>query len=86
MDGTQSKNDCTSPTQTLSLSKEEVLIGKVLNLDTQGLPIRLQTLRDFASAITRARGREPVGVKLLYNFVRRTPELKTRLTRSMNYR
>jgi hypothetical protein len=86
MDGTQSKNDCTSPTQRLSPSEEEVLIKKVLNLDTQGLPIRLQTLRDFASAITRARGGEPVGVKWPYNFVRRTPELKTRLTRSMNYR
>jgi hypothetical protein len=86
MDGIQSKNYCTSPAQRLSLSEEEVLIEKILNLDTQGLPIRLQTLRDFASAVTRARGREPVGVKWLYNFVRRTPELKTRLTRSMNYR
>jgi hypothetical protein len=86
MDETQSKIDCTSSTQRPSSSEEGVIIEKVPNLDTQGLPIRLQTLRDYATAITRARGGEPVGVKWPYNFVRRTPELKIRLTRSMNYR
>jgi hypothetical protein len=53
LNGTPSKNDCTSPTQRLSLSEEEVLIKKALELDSQGLPIRLQNLREFASAITQ---------------------------------
>jgi hypothetical protein len=75
-----------APHQRKDPPEEGVIIEKVPNLDTQGLPIRLQTLRDYATAITRAHGGEPVGVKWLYNFVRRTPELKIRLTRSMNYR
>jgi hypothetical protein len=86
LNGTLSKKDCTSPTQRLSPSEEEVIIKKALELDSQGLPIRLQNLRDFASAITQARGGKPVGVKWEYNFIQRTPELKTRMTRSINYR
>jgi len=86
MNGIRSKSDCTSPTQRLTLSEEQVLVQKVLELDSRGLPIRLQTLQEFASSITQARGGDPVGTKWPYNFIQRTPELKTRMTRSLNYR
>jgi hypothetical protein len=61
MNGIRSKSDWLSPTQRLTPSEEQVLVQKVLELDSRGLPIRVQTLQDFASAITRARGGEPVG-------------------------
>jgi hypothetical protein len=52
MDGTQSKSDTIPRTQRLTPVEEDMLIQKVLQLDSHGLPIRLDTLRDFASAIT----------------------------------
>jgi hypothetical protein len=86
MNGTRSKSDWLSPTQRLTLGEEQVLVQKVFELDSRGLPIRVQTLQDFASAITQARGSGPVGQKWSYNFIQRTPELVTRITRSLNYR
>ena len=86
MDGTQSKSDTIPRTQRLTPAEEDMLIQKVLQLDSHGLPIRLDTLRDFASAITQGRGQPRVGSKWAYNFIQRTPELKTRMIRSMNYR
>jgi hypothetical protein len=70
MDGTRSKKIAPHQREGSSLpSEEEVLMKRVLELGSRGLPIRLPTLRHFASAITRVRGGEPVGVKWSYNFI-----------------
>ena len=61
MNGTRSKRDTTLGKQRLTLSEEKVLVQKVLELDHRGIPLRLDTLRDFASSITQARGVPPVG-------------------------
>jgi hypothetical protein len=86
MNGTQSKRDSFRGTQRLTLSEEKVLVQKVLKLDFRGIPIRLDKLRDFASSITQARGAPPVRSKWAYNFIKRTLLLRTRTTRSLNYR
>jgi hypothetical protein len=86
MNGTRSKRDSSVGTQRLTLSEEKVLVQKVLELDHRGIPVRLDKLRDFASLITQARGVLPVGSKWAYNFIKRTLPLKTRMTRSLNYR
>jgi hypothetical protein len=86
MNGTRSKRDSSVGTQRLTPSEEKVLVQKVLELDHRGIPVRLDKLRDFASSITQARGAPPVGSKWAYNFIKRTLPLKTRMTRSLNYR
>ena len=86
MNGTRSKRDSFRGTQRLTLSEEKVLVQKVLELDFRGIPVRLDKLRDFVSSITQARGALPVGSKWAYNFIKRTLPLRTRTTRSLNYR
>jgi hypothetical protein len=63
MNGTRSKRDSSAGTQRLTPSEEKVLVQKVLELDHRGIPVRLNTLREFASSITEARGAPPVGSK-----------------------
>jgi hypothetical protein len=86
MNGTRSKRDSDIGKQRLTPSEEDVLVQKVLELDMRGIPIRLDKLRDFASSITQAQGAPPVGSKWAYNFIKRTLPLRTRPTRSLNYR
>jgi hypothetical protein len=86
MNRTRSKRDSDTGKQRLTLSEEDVLVRKVLELDLQGIPVRLDKLRDFVSSITQARGALPVGSKWAYNFIKRTLLLRTRTTRSLNYR
>ena len=86
MNGIRSKRDSDIGKQRLTLSEEDILVRKVLELDFQGIPVRLDKLRDFASLITQARGAAPVGSKWAYNFIKRTLHLRTRPTRSLNYR
>jgi hypothetical protein len=52
MNGTRSKRDSDIGKQRLTLSEEDVLVQKVLELDLRGIPIRLDKLRDFVSLIT----------------------------------
>jgi hypothetical protein len=52
MNGIRSKRDSDIGKQRLTLSEEDVLVQKVLELDMRGIPIRLDKLRDFASLIT----------------------------------
>jgi hypothetical protein len=86
MNGTRSKHSTFLGTQRLTLSEEKVLVQKILELDYRGIPIRSDKLRVFASSITKARGAPPVGSKWVYNFIKRTIGLQTRMTRSLNYR
>jgi hypothetical protein len=86
MNGTRSKRDSFTGKQRLTPSEENVLVQKVLELDSRGIPVRLDRLRDFASSITQARGAPQVGSKWAYNFIKRTLPLRTRATRSLNYR
>jgi hypothetical protein len=86
MNGTRSKRDSDTRKQRLAPSEEEVLVQKVLELDHRGIPVRLDELRNFASSITQARGAPPVGSKWAYNFIKRILPLRTRPTRSLNYR
>jgi hypothetical protein len=63
MNGTRSKRDSFTGKQRLTPSEENVLVQKVLELDSRGIPVRLDRLRDFASSITQARGAPQVGSK-----------------------
>jgi hypothetical protein len=56
INGIRLKRDSSIGTQRLTLSEENVLVQKVLELDYRGIPIRLDKLRDFVSLITEARG------------------------------
>ena len=65
----------------LTSSEEAVIVRHVLDLDSRGFPPTKALLRDMADKLLEARGGEPIGIRWPDNFVKRTPELKTRWTR-----
>ena len=57
-------------------------------MDTRGAPPRQSHVRDMANLLLTEQGSTPhqtVGTKWIYNFIQRTPELKTRLSRRYDY-
>ena len=72
----------------LSQIEEESLIRWVVSMDTRGAPPRQSHVRDMANLLLTEQGSTPhqtVGSKWVYNFIQRTPELKTRLSRRYDY-
>ena len=69
MNGSQSKEDWVPPKQQLTPAEEEALLQRVLDLDSRGYPLKLESLQVLASAITQDRGADLVGVKWSYNFI-----------------
>lgn len=68
----------------LTLIEEDIILQKILNLDIRGHSPTQDTIRVWASSITTARGQKEVGVRWVYNFIKRHPELKTRLSRRLS--
>jgi hypothetical protein len=65
--------------------EEDVIVKNILNLDSRGFPPKLCYVRDMANSLRDARGLKPVGQLWPGNFVRRTPEIKTRYKRRYDY-
>lgn len=85
MNGTHSRRDCTPNSRKLNPLEESVLVQRILNLDSRGFPPRLSAVEDMANKLLADRAGGRVGVKWASNFVKRTPELKTRLNRTYDY-
>jgi hypothetical protein len=62
-----------------------VLLQKILDLDSRGFPPTLAIITDMANLISRSRDGEGVGVRWAHNFVKRSQQLKTRLSRKISY-
>ena len=62
--------------------EEESLIQRIIQLDSQGFPVRIHSVEDMANLLRRERDASPVGKNWAKNFIRRQPELRTRQTRS----
>lgn len=65
----------------LTATEESAIVQHVLDLDARGFPPTKDMLRDMANKLLAERHRDPVGKLWPDNFIKRTPELKTRWTR-----
>ena len=65
--------------------EEEVIVRRVLNLYEQGFSPGLSVVEDMANLLRETRGASRVGPRWASNFVRRQPELRTRLSRPYDY-
>src|SRR5450432_2212635 len=65
--------------------EEQVLVERILELDSKGFPPRLCIVEDMANRIIELRDGRRVGQRWAGNFVRRRPELRTRFQRKYDY-
>jgi hypothetical protein len=71
----------------LNLSKleEEVIVQKILDLDSRGFAPRLSGVEDMANYILKSRGGRRVGGRWAQRFIQRQPALKTRFNRVYDF-
>jgi hypothetical protein len=80
--GSITPRDCKPNSIKLTVSEESAIIQHIFDLDTRGFPPTKDMLRDMANKLLAERYRDPVGKNWPDNFIKRTPELKTRWTRA----
>jgi hypothetical protein len=71
--------------QLLDELEEQVLIQHIVDLDERGFSPRLKDIEDIAKSILASRHGPPIGKLWAHRLVKRTPELKTRFSRSYDY-
>jgi hypothetical protein len=69
----------------LSDQEEDAIVQFILDLDSRGFPSRLRFVEEMANSLLADRDAPPVGTRWAHNFVKRQPELKTRLFRRYDY-
>jgi hypothetical protein len=69
----------------LSDPEEQIIVQFILDLDSRGFPSRLHFVEEMANSLLADRNASPVGKRWAHNFVKRQPELKTRLFRKYDY-
>lgn len=79
--GGPSRRDFTRSTMKLTSSEEAAIVRHVLDLATRGFPPTKVMVRDMANQLLAERGRDPIGKRWADNFLKRTPDLRTRWTR-----
>ncbi|KAM5529314.1 transposase [Fusarium oxysporum f. sp. phaseoli] len=62
-----------------------MVVQFLLDLDSRGFPARLRFVEEIANSLLADRDASPVGKRWAHNFVKRQPELKTRLFRRYDY-
>ncbi|KAK8118344.1 uncharacterized protein PG998_002970 [Apiospora kogelbergensis] len=85
MAGTPSKAEQGSATSRLTKLEERVIVEYIIDLDSRGFSPRLCDVEDMANIIAEARDASRVGTHWASNFVKRQPQLKTRLSRAYDY-
>ncbi|KAF4470852.1 hypothetical protein FALBO_2237 [Fusarium albosuccineum] len=83
--GIQSRSDFIPKSRKLSDLEEQIIVQFVLDLDSRGFPSRLRFVEEMANSLLADRDASPVGKRWAHNFVKRQPELKTRLFRKYDY-
>jgi hypothetical protein len=83
--GIQSRCDFIPKSRKLSDLEEQIIIQFILDLDSRGFPSRLRFVEEMANSLFADRDSSPVGKRWAHNFVKRQPELKTRLFRKYDY-
>ncbi|KAJ3534004.1 hypothetical protein NM208_g7730 [Fusarium decemcellulare] len=83
--GIQSQRDTIPKSRKLSDLEEQIIVQFILDLDSRGFPSRLRFVEEMANSLLADRDASPVGKRWAHNFVKRQPELKTRLFRKYDY-
>ncbi|KAG6996149.1 hypothetical protein FocnCong_v015127 [Fusarium oxysporum f. sp. conglutinans] len=83
--GIQSRRDWIPKSRKLSDLEEQIIVQFILDLDSRGFPSRLRFVEEMANSLLADRDASPVGKRWAHNFVKRQPELKTRLFRKYDY-
>jgi hypothetical protein len=69
----------------LTKLEEEVIVRKILEMDSRGFAPRLAGVEDMANFILESRGGRRVGKLWAHRFVQRQPDLKTRFNRVYDF-
>lgn len=72
-------------TRKLTILEEDVVLQRILDLDSQAFSPRLREVADMANLLLRDRDAERVGINWASRFVQRQPLLKTVLSRKYDY-
>jgi hypothetical protein len=83
--GQQPKVETNSQKRKLSTLEENCVVKYTLDLDSRSFPTRIGGVRDMADRLLELRDGGRVGKNWASNFIRRRPELKTRLNRRIDY-
>jgi hypothetical protein len=83
--GIQSRRDWIPKSRRLSDLEEQIIVQFILDLDSRGFPSRLRFVEEMANSLLADRNMLPVGKRWAHNFIKRQPELKTRLFRKYDY-
>src|SRR6478736_5126281 len=83
--GIQSRDAWVPKSRKLSDLEEQIIVQFLLDLDSRGFPARLRFVEEIANSLLADRDASPVGKRWAHNFVKRQPELKTRLFRRYDY-
>ena len=79
--GKRSRRDCEPNLKRLNKLEEEAIVRRVLEESTRGFAPTKADVRAMANKLLHEREGNPVGKNWVDNFVKRTPELRTRWSR-----
>ena len=83
--GKRMRRDCEANTKRLNKLEEEAIVKRILEESTRGYAPTEADVRAMANKLTAERGAKPIGKNWVDNFVKRTPELRTRWSRPYDY-
>ncbi|KAG9196117.1 hypothetical protein G6011_01238 [Alternaria panax] len=83
--GRRSRSDCEPNSKRLIKLEEEAIVQRVLEEGLRGIPPSKAHVRDMADRLLRERGGKPTGKNWVDNFIKRTPELRTRWSRPYDH-
>ena len=85
-DGISSRQDLEANSKLLTKLEEEVIIEHIFDLDSRGFSPTYSMVRDMANRLLIERGVDSVGRLWPHNFIKRSPTLKSRITRRYDYK
>jgi hypothetical protein len=83
--GNHSRRDISANNRKLTDLEENVLLDRILDLDSRGFQARLEDVREMANRLRTDRDASPVGPRWPERFITRHPELTTRFRRRIDY-
>jgi hypothetical protein len=84
--GRSSQADRWPKSRNLEKTEEDVLVKHIINLVTRGFPPRLAAVADMANSLHVERNLGQVGINWPGTFVKRCPELTTKVNCKYNYK
>ena len=85
MNGTRARQDTRPNSTRLTELEENVIVTYIMELDSRGFAPRMPDVEEMANVILAERDASRVGIHWASNFVKRQPQLRTRLSRVYDY-